>query len=103
MASQFLGEGSCYEWLAYIRDYHDYKDVWSPTLGEMLQLQVDPTNPHDQFAVAMVKDEMVVSLFLKHVSRAISFHVNTSSTDVEPTSIGSELSSYHRSTNYFLH
>ena len=42
----------------------------------MQQLKVEPTNPHDQFAVAVIKaGGMVVGHILKHVSRAVSFFV----------------------------
>ena len=59
ITSQVIGEGSgpCYEWSSYIRGYHEYKEVWTPTLGEMLQLKIEPTNPSDQFAVAVIKAE----------------------------------------------
>ena len=52
---------------------YEYKEVWSTTLGEMLRLQVEPTNPQDQFAVAVVKDGLVVSHIPKHVNIAVSF------------------------------
>ena len=40
----------------------------------MLQLKVEPTNPHDQFAVAVIKpDGTVVGHIPKHVSRAVLF------------------------------
>ena len=42
----------------------------------MLQLKVEPTNPHGQFAVAVIKpDGMVVNHISKHVSSAVSFFV----------------------------
>ena len=69
MASQVVGKGSrfCYEWLSYVRGYHEYKEGLTPSLGEMLQLKVEPTNPHDQFAVAVIKlDGTVVGHIPKH-------------------------------------
>ena len=59
MASEVVEEGSCYEWSSYIRGYHDYQAVWTPTIGEMLLLKVEPTNPYDDFAVSIVKDGAV--------------------------------------------
>lgn len=71
MASQVTEEGSCYEWPSYIQSYHNYKEVWPfPTLGVMLHLKVEPMNPQDHFAVAMIK---VVGHIPKHASRAVSF------------------------------
>ena len=65
MASQVVGEGpgSCYEWLSYVRGYHEYKDVWTLTLKAMWQLKVEPTNPHDQLAVAVIKPERLSITF----------------------------------------
>ena len=40
----------------------------------MLQLKVEPKNPHDQFATAVIKpDGTVVGHIPKHASRAVSF------------------------------
>ena len=73
MASEVVEEGSCYEWSSYIRGYHDYQAVWTPTIGEMLLLKVEPTNPYDDFAVSIVKDGAVVGHVPKYVSRVICF------------------------------
>ena len=73
MASEVVEEGSCYEWSSYIRGYHDYQAVWTPTIREMLLLKVEPTNPYDDFAVSIVKDGAVVGHVPKYVSRVICF------------------------------
>ena len=73
MASEVVEEGSCYEWSSYIRGYHDYQAVWTPTIGEMLLLKVEATNPYDDFTVSIVKDGAVVVHVLKYVSRVICF------------------------------
>ena len=73
MASEVVEEGSCYEWSSYIRGYHDYQAVWTPTIEEMLLLKVEPTNPYDDFAVSIVKDGAVVGHVPKYVSRVICF------------------------------
>ena len=38
----------------------------------MLQLKVEATNPHDQFAVALITDGMMVGHIHRQVSRAVS-------------------------------
>ena len=44
------------------------------SLGEMLELKVEPTNPHDQFAMAVITpDGMVVSHISKHANKAVLF------------------------------
>ena len=71
-----VGEGSrfCYGWSSYVRGYHEYKEGWTPSLGEMLELKVEPTNAHDQFATAVIKpDGTVVGHIHKYASKANLF------------------------------
>ena len=37
-----------------------YKAIWDAALGEQLQCQREPTNPHDAFAVTVLKSGVVV-------------------------------------------
>ena len=54
--------------LSYVRGYHEYKEGCTPSLGEMLELKVELTNPHDQFAMAAIKpDGKVVWHISKHM------------------------------------
>ena len=55
MVSQVVGEGSCCEWPSYVRGYHEYKSVWSPTVREVLRLTTEFTNFHNPYAVAVLK------------------------------------------------
>ena len=57
MASQIVGESSCYEWSSYVRGYHVYQTVWTPAFGETLRLAVEPTNSHDIHAMVVIQDE----------------------------------------------
>ena len=73
MANQVVGEGSgfCYRWSSYVRGYHEYKEGWTASLGDMLELKVEPTNAHAQFAMAVIKpDGTVVGHMPKHASKA---------------------------------
>ena len=75
MANQVIGEKSD-RWSSYVRGYHEYKQGWTPSLGEMLELKVEPTNAHDQFATAVIKpDGMVVGHISKHASKAVLFYL----------------------------
>ena len=73
MASQVVGKSACYKWPSYIRGYHEYRSVWSPTVGETLRLNTELTNPQDRFAVALIKDSCVVGHFPRIVSHTVSF------------------------------
>lgn len=51
-----------------VRGFHVYKDVWEPTIGEVLSCERDVGNSHDTFAVATKKSTEVVG----HVPRFLS-------------------------------
>ena len=73
MASQVVDESARYEWPSYVRGYHEYKSIWSPTVGETLRLTTELTNPQDPFAVAVIKDGCVGGHVPRTVSRTVSF------------------------------
>lgn len=48
-------------------------------MGELLRLRIEPTNTHDDFAVAVVKNGTVVGHVPKCVSRVISYFLKKDS------------------------
>ena len=44
-----------------VRGYHEYIDVWSPSVGNEVALEVDELNIHDQYTVATKVDGHVVT------------------------------------------
>ena len=44
----------------YIKGHHVYKDVWIPDVGEVLQVEMEPNNLADKYAVCTRKDGQVV-------------------------------------------
>ena len=55
-----------------VQGYHIYKDVWSAAVGTTLSCQVERFNPHDSYAVAMIKDDVVVGHVPKNILVAFS-------------------------------
>ena len=51
-----------------IRGYHVYHEIWSPVLGEILHCERERNNSSDQYAVAVKKDDEIVS----HLPRKLS-------------------------------
>ena len=49
-----------------IRDHHNCKRIWTPELGEYSVCEREPTNVNDRYAVAVVKDDIIVG----HLPRA---------------------------------
>ena len=45
-----------------VRDHHIYKRVWSPIIGEVLELLREEESEHNQFAVCLLKPGAVTSL-----------------------------------------
>ena len=53
---------------SYVRGYHNCLNIWSPQVGEILEVIADPTNTHNLMAVAVMKDEEVGGHSLKSIS-----------------------------------
>lgn len=51
-----------------VRGYHVYLELWTPSDGEYLGTRMERDNPHDNFAVAVVRGETIVG----HIPRSIS-------------------------------
>ena len=78
MTSQPLGANiACLDIASFIRGYHAYQGTWLPFVGEVLELEKEPFNSVDRYAVAVTKNGTVVG----HVPRNFSalFHFLTRS------------------------
>ena len=75
-----MADEASYLFESVVRGHHVYKRLWSPAIGEVLQLTPEETNEHDRFAACLVKGDVVVGLvprellrtiwhFLRHVER----------------------------------
>ena len=53
---------------SWIKGYHAYKDSWEIEIGDVLELQHEPKNLQDKNAIAVIRDEEVVS----HMPRALA-------------------------------
>ena len=49
-----------YEKESVVRGHHVYKVIWTPVIGEELEVRTEDDNDHDQHAVAVVKDGVVI-------------------------------------------
>ena len=67
MASQGSNYES-YQKVSVVRGHHIYKVIWTPEVGEDLQLRPEDHNEHDTYAVAVVKGGSIVG----HVPRSMS-------------------------------
>ena len=53
MASQPAESSLKREISSFVRGYHAYKDIWTPSVGDCLSLMREETNPRDKNAVAV--------------------------------------------------
>ena len=49
-----------YQKVSVVRGHHIHKVVWTPEVGEVLQVRTEDGNEHDEHAVAVVKDGLIV-------------------------------------------
>ena len=76
MSSLFLPVGRSF--YSAIRGDQVYKFVWTPATGELLLVEKEEGNPHDRFAVAVVKGEEIVGHVPREVFRAF-YHTEAQS------------------------
>ena len=54
MTSQPADSSSKVEIPPFVRGYHAYKDIWTPSVGDCLSLMHEETNTQDKNAVAVI-------------------------------------------------
>ena len=69
----------CLEINSFVRGYHAYMDVWDPVIGEILQLEKEPSNRKDQKAVAVVKNGEIVGHLPAILSSTVFYYLTRSS------------------------
>ena len=60
-------------WDSVIRGHHVYKEIWTPFVGEVLRVEQETHNAQDRFAVAIVKDDIIVS-YVPHEVSCLVWH-----------------------------
>ena len=57
--------------ISYVKEYHVYKNVWTPHLQEQVHEETEPNNPETKDAVAVKKDdEKVGHLSLRKICKS---------------------------------
>ena len=76
---------------SHVRGYHVYKDIWSPYEGEVLQLQREPSNPNDKFAVTVCLDGQVVGRVPAEHARTFSLFLARECNNITATITGARV------------
>ena len=58
-----------------IHGYHIYKYIWSSTVGEHLTYERETLNSTDSYAVAVLKDNVIISHLPRVLSRICSLFI----------------------------
>ena len=45
---------------SFVKGYHEYKNIWTPKIGETLSTEPDPGNLVDKYAVCVKKNNEIV-------------------------------------------
>ena len=69
-----------YEHDSCIRGYHIYQNIWNAEVDEHFICEREPLNPSDRYAVAVLKDDVVVGHLPRHLSRILSLFLLKDST-----------------------
>ena len=49
-----------FEMVSYVKEYHVYKTLWNPLIGEFLSREREPDDPMDKYAVSVKKENKIV-------------------------------------------
>ena len=63
-----------------VRGYNVYKDVWAAVIGEELVCQRERGNSCDHYAVAVIKEDVVVGHLPQKISRVSSLFIRRGGT-----------------------
>ena len=63
---------SSLSYASFIRGYHDYEKIWTPDI-DVLEVEAEPSNPHDSMATAMKRNGGVVGHVLRSLARFTHF------------------------------
>lgn len=55
-----------------VQGYHVYRAIWDAVIGEDLVCERETTNEHDRYAVAVVKDGVIIGHLPRTISRPCS-------------------------------
>ena len=42
---------------SFVMEFHEYRKIWKPKPNEILEVELEPTNKMDKFAVAIIKNK----------------------------------------------
>ena len=65
-----------------VRGHHIYKRIWTPMLGEILQIELEETNSNDARAITVQKDGVIIGLLPRETARIIWYFLKRGSSGV---------------------
>ena len=68
-----MDESEEYEVMSCVRGYYIYQLIWDASIGEMLRCKSDSHNSHDRYVISVMKDELLLAIYLETISDVQSF------------------------------
>ena len=72
MASQPASNSKVFDFTSFVRGLHAYKHVWDLRRGEVLALKRKPENSTDKWAIAVVRNDLVMGYVPYEIAATIS-------------------------------
>ena len=76
MAITSAADHAAVEIVSFVRGFHEYKDIWRPSVGEILELKREPTNAKDVLAVCIQKDGVVVGHMPRNLAPLVLYFLD---------------------------
>ena len=73
MATRGFDEEESFQLESSVRGHHVFKSIWTPVVGQSLQVQAETENSHDAYAMAVILNDTVVGHLPKEFSRIAFF------------------------------
>ena len=67
-----IDKANSFSFNSYARGYHAYMKIWNPVDGEVLVCTRETDNPHDNYAVSIIRNSYVVGHVPLGLSKTIS-------------------------------
>lgn len=69
MATSVESDEESFQLESSVRGHHVFKSVWTPVVGQLLQVQAETGNSHDAYAIAVILDDNLVGHLPREFSR----------------------------------
>ena len=70
------GASESFHLSSFVRGYHEYQHLWTPSIGEVLVVKQMRDNCHDKHTVAVIKDDITVGHVQRGICKKVFYFLN---------------------------